>query len=98
MGTLICNRKELLYSFFNIDKIYDFLLSTGMKPFVELSFMPSTLASGNTTVFSYQGNVTPPKDYKQWGALINRLMRHWVAAMAHSRFRSGASKCGTNPI
>ncbi len=64
MGTLICHRKELLYSFFNIDQIDDFLLGTGMKPFVELSFMPSTLTSGDTTVFSFRGNVTPPKDYK----------------------------------
>ena len=31
---------ELLYSFFNADQIVDFLLSIGMRPFVELSFMP----------------------------------------------------------
>ena len=43
MGTLICQSDELIYSFFNADQIFDFLLSIGMKPFVELSFMPSTL-------------------------------------------------------
>ncbi len=78
MGTLICHRGELLYSFFNIDQIYDFLLGTGMKPFIELSFMPQAQASGDTTVFSFRGNVTPPKSYAQWGALIDRLVRHWV--------------------
>ena len=31
------------YSFFNIDSIFDFLLKTGMKPFIELSFMPSEI-------------------------------------------------------
>jgi xylan 1,4-beta-xylosidase len=78
MGTLICHDEKLLYSFFNADQIIDFLLSIGMKPFVELSFMPKALASGNTTVFNYQANVTPPKDYKQWAVLISRLVSHWV--------------------
>lgn len=78
MGTLICQNEQLLYSFFNADQIVDFLLSIGIRPFVELSFMPATLASGNTTVFRYRGNVTPPKDYAQWGALIDKLVRHWV--------------------
>lgn len=78
MGTLICQNEQLLYSFFNTDQIFDFLLSIGMKPIVELSFMPSTLASGGTTVFHYRANVTPPKDYRQWGDLITKLVGHWV--------------------
>jgi len=63
MGTLICHKNKHLYSFFSADQICDFLLGAGMKPFVELSFMPRTLASGGKTVFRYQGNVTPPADY-----------------------------------
>src|SRR5665811_1949361 len=53
MGTLIGEGDTLLYSFFNADQIFDFLLSIGMKPFVELSFMPSILASGDKTVFYF---------------------------------------------
>ena len=78
MGTLICQSDELLYSFFNTDQIFDFLLSIGMRPIVELSFMPSTLSSGGTTVFHYRANVTPPRDYDQWGELMRRLVGHWV--------------------
>lgn len=78
VGTLIGHRETLLYSFFNADQIFDFLLSIGMKPFVELSFMPSALASGGKTVFHYRGNVTPPKDYEQWATLIRKLVAHWV--------------------
>ena len=78
MGTLICNQEKLLYSFFNADSIFDYLLSIGMKPFVELSFMPLTLSSGGTTVFKYEGNVTPPRDYKDWANLINKIVSHWV--------------------
>ena len=54
MGTLICHKETLLYSFFNADQIIDFLLSIGIRPFVELSFMPEALASGSETVFRYR--------------------------------------------
>ncbi len=46
MGTLVNEENELVYSFFNADQICDFLLSIGMRPFTELSFMPNALASG----------------------------------------------------
>ena len=78
VGTLVTHNDELLYSFFNADQILDFLLSIGMRPFVELSFMPMALASGSKTVFQYRGNVTPPKDYKSWSTLIHTLVEHWV--------------------
>ncbi len=78
METLICEEGKLLYSFFNCDQVMDFILSIGMRPFVELSFMPTALASGNTTVFRYQANVTRPKDYREWATLIEKLAEHWV--------------------
>ena len=78
MGTLICQEGRLLYSFFNADQIIDFLLSIGMRPLVELSFMPETLASGHATVFRYRANVTPPTHYEQWATLIRKLTAHWV--------------------
>jgi xylan 1,4-beta-xylosidase len=77
-GTLVNQQDKFLYSFFNADQIFDFLLSIGMRPFVELSFMPTALASGHKAVFHYRGNVTPPRDYKQWAALIRKLVSHWV--------------------
>ena len=52
MGTLVRPNREFIYSFFNADQIFDYLLSIGMKPFVELSFMPEALASGRKTVFT----------------------------------------------
>ncbi len=78
MGTLISHDGKLFASFFNADQVFDFLLSIGMKPFVELSFMPMALASGRQTVFRYAGNVTPPADPRAWEAFIRRLIAHWV--------------------
>ncbi len=78
MGTLINHADKLLYSFFNADQIFDYLLSIGMRPFVELSFMPEALASGHETVFHYKANVTPPRDYKEWATFMAKLVAHWT--------------------
>ena len=78
IGTLVYEQDKLIYSFFNSDRIFDFLLAAGMKPFVELSFMPSALASGDATVFRYKGNITPPENYSQWATLIRKLASHWA--------------------
>jgi len=87
MGTLITSQNKPLYSFFNADQICDFLLSIGMRPFVELSFMPTALASGRKTVFHYRANVTPPRDYRQWARLIHKLVLHWVERYGVSEVR-----------
>jgi xylan 1,4-beta-xylosidase len=78
MGTLMIENGQPLFSFFNADQIFDFLLSIGMRPFVELSFMPTALASGDQIVFHYRANVTKPRDYSQWAGLIKKLVAHWV--------------------
>lgn len=62
-----------------IDALFDYLLSIGIKPFVELGFMPNAMASGTKTIFWWRGNVTPPKDYEQWGRLVKALTEHWTA-------------------
>jgi xylan 1,4-beta-xylosidase len=64
------------YNFMYIDVLFDFLHRIRMKPFVELGFMPSRLASGNKTIFWWRGNVTPPKDYEKWAALVRHLVAH----------------------
>jgi len=68
---------KLQYSFLNADRIVDFFQSIDVRPFVELSFMPAPLASGTKTVFCYRGNVTPPKDYRQWKDAVKQLLNHW---------------------
>lgn len=78
----ICRRESdgtLTFNFRNVDKIYAFLLENGAKPFVELGFMPTTLASGTQTIFDYRANVTPPKDYAEWNRLVRAFVEHLVA-------------------
>ena len=97
MGTLICQNEKPLYSFFNTDRIFDFLLSIGMKPVVELSFMPRMLSSGNDVVFHYQGNITPPRDLGAWGELVGRLVSHWVARYGIDEVSSWPLECWNEP-
>lgn len=76
-----------VYNFQNIDVLYDFILKIGMKPFVELSFMPVALASGNKTIFWWKANITPPKDYDKWAALVHALVQHWTERYGEDELR-----------
>jgi len=66
------------YNYQYIDVLNDYILSIGMKPFIELGFMPAALASGDKTIFWWRGNVTPPKDYGKWEDLIRNLTDHFT--------------------
>jgi xylan 1,4-beta-xylosidase len=68
-----------LHSFRYVDELYDGIRAIGMRPFVELGFMPPALASGKETIFWWRGNVTLPKSWERWDALITDLVRHWVS-------------------
>ncbi len=70
------------YNWQYIDELYDFLERIGMKPFVELGFMPEGLASGSKTIFWYRGNVTPPRDMKKWADFIHAFVEHVKARYA----------------
>lgn len=61
-----------------VDLVYDHWLSIGIRPFVELSFMPYDLASGEDTVFWWKGNITPPNNGERWAWLVQQFIRHVI--------------------
>jgi xylan 1,4-beta-xylosidase len=70
---------EPSYNFSYIDQVYDGLLANGVRPFVELSFMPRQLAQHDVRQsFWYRPIASPPKSYKRWDALIDAFARHLV--------------------
>jgi len=72
-------RGEPRYNFSYIDQVYDGLLANGVRPFVELSFMPRQLARRDIRQsFWYRPVVAPPKDYGRWDALITAFARHLI--------------------
>jgi xylan 1,4-beta-xylosidase len=76
MGVYRENNGKPEYNWQYIDELYDFLHCIGMKPFVELGFMPNGLASGSKTIFWWHGNVTPPRDMNKWAEFIRAFVKH----------------------
>lgn len=69
----------LRFDFSRVDDIYDLLLELGVRPVVELSFMPSAMARDpELTVFTYRGIISPPTDWAEWNALVSALAAHLV--------------------
>jgi xylan 1,4-beta-xylosidase len=69
-----------VYNFSYVDEIYDGLLARGVRPLVEISFMPRKLAFNPDALhpFWYKQNVSPPKSMERWDALITAFARHLV--------------------
>lgn len=73
------DRGNPIYNFSYVDQIYDGLLQNGVRPFVEISFMPKKLAlRQDVHAFWYKQIVAPPKDYKKWDNLIRAFAQHLV--------------------
>jgi xylan 1,4-beta-xylosidase len=69
-----------VYNFSYVDQIYDGLLRNGVRPVVEISFMPKKLAFNPDALhpFWYKQNVSPPKSLEAWDALMTHFAQHLV--------------------
>lgn len=78
-----------IYDFKILDGIFDAYKAAGVRPMVELGFMPKDLAADlpdrhepyqvhypQSTISGKSNN--PPKDYKKWGELIRVVTAHLV--------------------
>jgi xylan 1,4-beta-xylosidase len=69
-----------VYNFAYVDQIYDGLLKNGVRPVVEISFMPKKLAFNPDALhpFWYKQNVSPPKSWEKWDGLMTHFAQHLV--------------------
>jgi xylan 1,4-beta-xylosidase len=69
-----------VYNFSYVDQIYDGLLKNGIRPVVEISFMPKKLAFNPDALhpFWYKQNVSPPKSMERWDDLMKHFAQHLV--------------------
>lgn len=78
-----------VYNWTIIDRIFDTYVERGMKPLVEIGFMPEALSSqpepyrhnwapGNPYGNIYTGWAYPPNDYEKWAELVYQWVRHSV--------------------
>lgn len=69
-----------VYNFSYVDQIYDGLLKNGVRPVVEISFMPKKLAFNPDALhpFWYKQNVSPPKSMERWDDLMKHFAQHLI--------------------
>jgi xylan 1,4-beta-xylosidase len=70
---------SLAFDFTVVDALYDEILEIGVRPVVELSFMPAAIARDpDQTVFDYRGIISPPTDWAEWNQVVHELAAHLV--------------------
>lgn len=71
-------KTSTFYNFTYLDRIMDTYMENGIRPFLELGFMPEKLKTGEQTVFYWKGNVTPPVSYEKWAELVINTLNHLI--------------------
>jgi xylan 1,4-beta-xylosidase len=75
-----------IYSWVILDRIFDTFRATGVKPLVEIGFMPKALSTHPEPYRHdfprvpvgdiYTGWAHPPKDYQKWSELVYQFVHH----------------------
>jgi len=88
-----------VYDWTILDRIFDTYLKRGLKPYVQIGFMPKALSIKPepyqhhwtpTAKYDeiYTGWSYPPSDYKKWGELVYQWAKHCVARYGRSEVES----------
>jgi xylan 1,4-beta-xylosidase len=86
------------HSFAKVEAVLDRLLATGLRPIVELSFMPRQLAAApEATVFAYKAVISPPRDHERWAALVRDFVVHLAERYGRSEVRQWAFEVWNEP-
>lgn len=76
------------YNFDRVNAVYAAALKAGVKPFVEVGFMPTDLASDSRTIFYWKGNGSPPKDWGKWADFITAFTQNLEATFGKDEVRT----------
>ncbi len=88
-----------VYNWTIVDSIFDTFVARGMKPLVEIGFMPEALSSKPQPYQHkwtpsapyndiYTGWAYPPKDYDKWRELVSQWVKHSVQRYGESEVAS----------
>jgi xylan 1,4-beta-xylosidase len=77
LGTVRKVDGRLTFDFSGIDRVYDALLTRGIRPFVELGFTPAAMKTSDQSVFYWKGNSSRPQP-GPWVELIDAFARHLI--------------------
>jgi len=88
-----------VYDWTKVNKIFDTFHERGMKPIVELGFMPKALSTHpepyrhnwpkNPDIMDFStGWAYPPKDYNKWAELVFQFTRHCITRYGEKEIES----------
>ncbi|HEX8463925.1 MAG TPA: hypothetical protein VF627_04840, partial [Abditibacterium sp.] len=88
-----------IYDWTIIDRIFDAYLARGVKPYVQIGFMPKAMSikpdpyqHAWTPLAKYDeiytGWAYPPKDYEKWGELVYQWAKHCVEKYGRAEVES----------
>ncbi len=82
-----------VYRWTSIDKIYDSVMAAGMRPLVEIGYMPNALASAQSWINSvwyngFDGNWNAPKDWNKWKAFMQAFLVHLESRYGQAEVRN----------
>lgn len=76
-----------VYSFAYVDKLFDFLQSVGLRPLIQLGFMPRQLAKDPGRRL-FNDIVSEPKSIEAWAGLVGAVVRHLLDRYGAEEVRS----------
>ena len=85
------------YCFTYLDRVMDAYLENGLRPFLELGFMPEKLSSSEQTLFYWKAHTVPPRDMDKWTALVKETLRHLIARYGREEVESWPCEIWNEP-
>lgn len=97
---MIYNEEEngkVVYNWNYADKIFDFLKSIKVKPFINIGYMPEQLAGNKQYIFFYRANVSYPKSIEKWNCLVEDFIKHLMGRYGKEEVDSWYMEIWNNP-
>lgn len=70
---------EPFYYWERLDQVIGTIHQLGLRPFIEIGYMPRALASSRSELdMGYHPNMSPPKSQKHWSSLIRAFLEHYI--------------------
>ncbi|MCQ5128748.1 helix-turn-helix domain-containing protein [Butyricicoccus faecihominis] len=79
---------NLRLSFINVDLVLDFIVSAGLRPFIELSYVPMGLAKTPRTPFRRRSFYSVANDRLKWERMIYGLVIHLLERYGATEVRT----------
>ncbi|MFF5175778.1 xylan 1,4-beta-xylosidase [Micromonospora sp. NPDC000089] len=88
---------EPVHDFTGVDAVLDALAPTGLRPVLELSFVPRAMARDASREVTAAGVSSPPRDWDRWAGLVGDLIRHLRDRVGDEELRRWAVEVWNEP-